>query len=181
MSSHTAVALRYGRAIFELGVESGTLSELVDKIGRFASLYDESEELKSVLDNPLVELEKREAILADVAQAVGLSGDGLNAMRLLASRHKLAALPEIAKKLGALSDEKAGIVRATVTAATRMPESFYERLKAELESATGRRIVIERRQDPALIAGVVTRIGDNTIDGSVRGRLGEIERSLRAY
>jgi F-type H+-transporting ATPase subunit delta len=72
-------------------------------------------------------------------------------------------------------------VRATVTAATRMPESFYERLKAELESATGRRIVIERRQDPALIAGVVTRIGDNTIDGSVRGSLGEIVRSLRAF
>ena len=58
-------------------------------------------------------------------------------------------------------------------------KGFYERLRSELEAATSRRIVIERREDPELIGGVVTRIGDNTIDGSVRGQLAEIERSLR--
>jgi F-type H+-transporting ATPase subunit delta len=177
--SHAVVATRYGRAIFELGVETNTLPELCEKIGRFARIYQESDELRSVLDNPLVEIEKREAILRDVADRVGLSGAGLNAIRLLASRHKLAALPEIAKHLGALSDQKAGIVRATVTTASRLPESFYERLRGELEAATARRIVIERREDPSLIGGVITRIGDNTIDGSVRGHLAEIERSLR--
>ncbi|MGC4091469.1 MAG: ATP synthase F1 subunit delta [Polyangiaceae bacterium] len=150
------------------------------EIGRFARVYADSDELQSVLDNPMVELEKREAILQDVARAVGLSGDGLNAVRLLAARHKLKALPDIAKKLGALSDEKAGIVRAQVTTATRMPEAFYERLRGELEAATERRIVIERLEDASLIGGAITRIGDNTIDGSVRGHLAEIERSLRS-
>ncbi|MFZ5891704.1 MAG: ATP synthase F1 subunit delta [Myxococcota bacterium] len=178
--SHAVVANRYGRAIFDLGVETNTLPELVEKIGRFARVYAESAELRSVLDNPLVEIEKREAILRDVAQAVGLSGTGLNAIRLLAARHKLAALPDIAKRLGSLSDEKAGIVRASVTTAVRMPEGFYERLRGELEAATARRIVIERSEDPSLIGGVITRIGDNTIDGSVRGHLAEIERSLRS-
>jgi F-type H+-transporting ATPase subunit delta len=177
--SHAVVAARYGRAIFEMGVESNSLPELCDKIGRFSQVYSSSEELQSVLDNPMVELEKREAILSQVAQVVGLSGAGLNAVRLLARRHKLSALPEIARKLGALSDEKAGIVRATVTTAKRMPDGFYERLRSELEAATSRRIVIERREDPELIGGVVTRIGDNTIDGSVRGHLAEIERTLR--
>ena len=153
---------------------------MCEKIWRFARVYQESDELQSVLDNPLVELEKREAILRDVADRVGLTGAGLNAVRLLASRHKLAALPDIAKQLGALSDQKAGIVRATVTTATRLPESFYERLRGELEAATARRIVIERREDPSIIGGVITRIGDNTIDGSVRGQLTEIERSLRS-
>jgi F-type H+-transporting ATPase subunit delta len=178
--SRAAIALRYARAIFELGVETSTLPELVERIGRFARAYQDSPELRSVLDNPLVEIEKREAVLRDVAQAVGLSGDGLNAVRLLAARHKLRALPEVAKRLGALSDEKAGVVRATVTTATRLPESFYERLQRELESVTQRKIVIDRRQDPSLIGGVITRIGDNTIDGSVRGRLEEIQRSLGA-
>ncbi len=59
-----------------------------------------------------------------------------------------------------------------------MPDSFYQKLTAELEAATARKIVLERREDPSLIAGFVTRIGDNTIDGSVRGRLNEIERQL---
>jgi F-type H+-transporting ATPase subunit delta len=176
--SRAAIAVRYARAIFDLGVETSTLPELVDRLGRFAKVYQDSAELRSVLDNPLIEAERREAILRDVAQAVGLSGDGLNAVRLLASRHKLRALPEVAKKLGALSDEKAGVVRATVTTAARMPEAFFERLQRELESVTQRRIVIDRREDASLIGGVVTRIGDNTIDGSVRGRLEEIQRSL---
>jgi F-type H+-transporting ATPase subunit delta len=170
--------VRYARAIFDIGVETSTLPALVERIGRFAKVYQESPELRSVLDNPLIEIEKREAVLREVAQAVGLAGDGLNAVRLLAQRHKLRALPEIAKKLGSLSDEKAGIVRATVTTATRMPESFYERLQRELEGVTQRKIAIDRREDASLIGGVITRIGDNTIDGSVRGRLEEIQRSL---
>lgn len=176
--SRAAIAVRYARAIFDIGVETSTLSDLVERVGRFAKVYQESPELRSVLDNPLIEAEKREAILRDVAQAVGLSGDGLNAVRLLASRHKLRALPDIAKKLSMLSDEKAGVVRATVTTAMRMPESFFERLQRELETVTQRRIVIDRREDKSLIGGVLTRIGDNTIDGSVRGRLEEIQRSL---
>ncbi len=178
--SRAVVATRYARAIFDLGVETNTLPELCEKVGRFARLYAENDELKSVLDNPMVDPEKREVILRDVAERVGLSGTALNTVRLLASRHKLAALPEIARQLGSLSDQKAGLVRATVTTAVRMPESFYERLRGELEAATARRIVIERREDPSLIGGVVTRIGDNTIDGSVRGQLAEIERSIRA-
>ena len=176
--SRAAVAVRYARAVFEIGVETASLPDLVERIAQFARVYQESSELRSVLDNPLVDAQKREAILRDVAQAVGLSGDGLNAVRLLAVRHKLRALPEIAKKLGALADEQAGVVRATVTTARRMSEAFYERLQRELEAATQRRIVIDRREDASLIGGVLTRIGDNTIDGSVRGRLDAIQRSL---
>ena len=80
--------------------------------------------------------------------------------------------------MASLADEKAGVVRAVVTSAGPLPESFYERLMKELESATSRKVAIDRQQDPSLIAGVVTRIGDNTIDGSVKGRLAEIERQL---
>jgi len=115
-----------------------------------------------------------------VAAKVGLSGVGLNAVRLLARRNRLGSLPEIARRLAVLADEKGGVVRAQVTSAGPLPESFYERLIKELESATSRRVAIDRLQDPSLIAGVVTRIGDNTIDGSVKGRLAEIERQLNA-
>jgi F-type H+-transporting ATPase subunit delta len=80
--------------------------------------------------------------------------------------------------LATLADEKAGVVRATVTSAGPLPDSFYERLTKELETATQRKVAIDRQEDPTLIAGVVTRIGDNTIDGSVKGRLAEIERLL---
>jgi F-type H+-transporting ATPase subunit delta len=176
--SYGAIADRYARAIFELGVEGNQLKPLTDQVESFARTYHESDELKTVLDNPLVPEPEREAILRDVANRLGLSPLAVNAVRLLAARRRLRALPDIARRLGTLSDERAGILRATVTSAVPLSEPYYEQLRGVLERATGRKIVIERRQDPTLIAGVITRIGDNTIDGSVRGRLAELERRL---
>lgn len=176
--SQAPVADRYARAIFELGVETSQLAAITEQVRRFAQAYASNAELSAVLDNPIIEPEKREAILADVSARLGLSGSALNLIRLLASRKKLRVVPEIARRLDRFSDEKAGIVRASVTSAKPMPDSFYQRLVAELEAATARKIVLERKEDPSLIAGFVTRIGDNTIDGSVRGRLNEIERQL---
>jgi F-type H+-transporting ATPase subunit delta len=172
------VAERYARAIFEIGVEANQVVELSAQIRSFADTYGSSRELQAVLDNPMVEAEKRDAMLRDVAARSGLTGVGLNAIRLLAHRKRLGSLPEIARRLATLADEKAGVVRATVTSAGPLPDSFYERLTQELESATQRKVTIDRHTDPSLIAGVVTRIGDNTIDGSVKGRLAEIERQL---
>jgi F-type H+-transporting ATPase subunit delta len=176
--SQAPVADRYARAIFELGVETGQLAPITEQIRRFSQVYASSAELRAVLDNPVIEVEKRDAVLADVSMRLGLMGNASNLIRLLASRKKLRVVPDIARRLDRLSDEKAGVVRATVTSAKPMPESFYQKLKTELEAATERTIELERREDPSLIAGFVTRIGDNTIDGSVRGRLNEIERQL---
>jgi F-type H+-transporting ATPase subunit delta len=179
--SLSTVAERYGRAIFELGLENNQLGDLVGQITDFAATYRQNPELASILENPLIEQPQREAILRDVAARVGLDGVGLNAVRLLAARRKLRALPEIAKKVQKEADRHAGVVRATVTSAAPLADSFYQRLQAELEAAISRRIVLERREDPSLIAGVVTRIGDHTIDGSIRGRLAEIERQLQSF
>ncbi len=176
--SQAPVADRYARAIFELGVETNQLPTITEQVRRFAQAYSGSAELRSVLDNPVIESEKRDAVLADVAARLSISGSALNLLRLLASRRKLRVVPDIARRLDRFSDEKAGVVRATVTSARAMPDSFYQKLVAELEAATARKIVLERKEDPSLIAGFVTRIGDNTIDGSVRGRLNEIERQL---
>lgn len=176
--SQAPVADRYARAIFELGVETGQLAAITEQVRRFARVYAGSGELRAVLDNPVIEPEKRDAVLADVAARLNLTGNGLNLIRLLASRRKLRVITDIAHRLDRLTDEQAGVVRATVTSARAMPDSFYQRLASELEAATARKIVLERREDPTLIAGFVTRIGDNTIDGSVRGRLDEIERQL---
>lgn len=176
--SNAPIADRYARAIFELGVETGQLAPITEQVRRFAQAYAGNAELRSVLDNPIIEQEKRDAVLGDVAARLGLTGNALNLIKLLASRKKLRVIPDIARRLDSFTDEQAGVVRATVTSAGPMPDSFYQKLVAELEAATARKIVLERREDPSLIAGFVTRIGDNTIDGSVRGRLTEIERQL---
>ena len=95
-------------------------------------------------------------------------------MRFIAQRKRLGVVAgRSPRRLASLADEKGGVVRATVTSAgPLLPESFYERLVSELEGATQRKVAIDRKQDPSAHRGrTVTRIGDNTIDGSVKGRL----------
>jgi len=174
------LADRYARAIFELGVESNQLKPLTDQIQRIAEVYAESHELRVALENPVVDEAKRDAVLKDVSARLQLSELATNSLRVLAARRRLRALPEIARRLATLSDETAGIVRATVISAVPLSEAHYQALSAELERATQKKVVVERQHDPSLIAGVVTRIGDKTIDGSLKGRLAELESQLLA-
>jgi F-type H+-transporting ATPase subunit delta len=178
MAGTATIADRYARAIFELGVESNTLATLAGQISDFANAYQVSLDLRSVLDNPLLTAEQRDGVLRQVASRLGLDPLALNAVRYLTARRRLIALPDIARRLGILSDQKEGIVRASVTSASPLPEAFYLKLAAELTRKVGKKVVLDRHEDPALIAGVLTRIGDNTIDGSLRGRLEHIEREL---
>ncbi len=70
------------------------------------------------------------------------------------------------------------MIRAEVTSAGPLTEAYLNRLKSELEKATGKTVVITQKQDKSLIGGVITRIGDQVIDGSVRARLDGFRESL---
>ena len=172
------IAERYARAIFELGTESKQIAQLTEQLQAVADLYASSPELKSILDNPVVPEEKREALIKDLGTRLGLSQHALNSVRLLAARRRLAALPDVAIQLRRLADDAAGVIRAKVISAKPLPEAYYRQLTTQLEQATQKKILLEKAQDESLIAGVVTIIGDRTIDGSLKGRLTAIERQL---
>jgi len=175
--SYTAIAERYARAIFELASEASQLGPVSEGIRAFSEAYTSSPELARALAHGGDEA-SRDALIKDLAARLGMPEIAQNAVRLMTVRRRLAALPDIAKMLTGLADDKAGVVRATVTSAKPLPEDYYRSLALELEQRTKRKVVLERRQDPALIGGVVTRIGDHTIDGSVQGRLAALESQL---
>ena len=178
--SQTTVAERYARAILELADEAKQLSQIVEEIKSVAAAYAESGELRALTANPAIEGTARDNLLKDLGVRLNLSAISMNAVRLMARRGRLSALPDVSEIFGRLADQKAGVLRATVTSAGPLPEEYYQRLSTELEQRTRRKILLERRQDPTLIGGVVTRIGDHTIDGSLKGRLAALERQLLA-
>src|SRR6185295_6166686 len=137
-----------------------------------------SPELQKTMSNPLIPEPERLATVADICERLGLSPLSKNAAGLLARRKRMFALPAIATELDRLSDEKAGIARATVISAERLSEAYQQRLTQELSSMTGKKIVLERKQDPELLAGLVVRIGDQVIDGSAKTRLAELAIQL---
>ncbi|MBN2192236.1 MAG: ATP synthase F1 subunit delta [Polyangiaceae bacterium] len=176
--SVAAVGERYARALSELAAESGQLEAATRQVAALAELYATSSDLRSVLDNPIVPEAKRKAVLDAIVQRLGLSAVVRDTVRLLARRRRLAVLPDLARSLQRLADERSGVARVVVTSATPLSEGDAQRLVQVLEGGARRRVVLERRLDPTLIAGVITRIGDKVIDGSLRGRLDALERRL---
>ncbi len=176
--SSAAVAKRYAQALFELGTETSSLPALVAEIARVADAWASSPDLQSVMSNPLVRVPARLATMAEVATRLGVGPTTRNAVGVLARGKRLAALPAIARELARLADERAGVVRATVTSAAPLSEAYCVRLQRELERMTGKKIVLTRKQDPSLVAGVVAQVGDRIVDGSARARLAALREQL---
>jgi F-type H+-transporting ATPase subunit delta len=177
--SQSTIAERYARAIFELADEANQVEPVTAAIRGFAEAYQSSEELRRVLGHGLDDAH-RESLLKDLTVRLTAPALADKAIRFLAFRRRLPAIAEIATLLTRLADEKAGVIRATVTSAAPLSEDYYRELTREIEQRTSRRVIIDRKEDPSLLAGVVTRIGDQTVDGSLRGRLDAIERQLLA-
>jgi F-type H+-transporting ATPase subunit delta len=172
------VARRYANALVELGSELEQLDALVEEMSAVAAAYEASAELQAALENPLFPYQVKKNILADLAQTIGLGQTARNAIFLLNDRRRMGVLPGIAQLLRELNDKKKGVIRAEVVTASPLSDSYFTRLQQQLEKMTGRKIAIDKREDPSLIAGVITRIGDVVYDGSLRSRLHELKSSL---
>lgn len=176
--SQGGVAERYAQAIFELGEETNQLASLCDGFSDFARSYEQSAELRAVLTNPLLPSEKVRQILRSVAERMGIVELGLSALVVLWRRRRLFAVSEIATRLSQLRDIKEGVIRAHLTTAIPMPESYYQALTDRLAQATARRVILEHQVDPSLIAGAVARVGDSVLDASVQGRLDKFKQQV---
>jgi F-type H+-transporting ATPase subunit delta len=169
--SVSIVARRYAQALLELGIEQGQLDRIVGEMASFAEAWETAADLRNAIENPLVSHAAKKAVVGELADRIGATPTTRHALLLLVDRRRAKTVPYVARMLRELADARRGVVRAEVTTAVPLGDAFYARLQARLEKMTGKRVAVDRRVDSSLIAGVVTRIGDRIIDGSLRTRL----------
>ncbi len=174
------VARRYAKAVLELGVETGTLDQMVRELSDLAAAYASSKEMQDALENPMVGIEAKRAVVDEVASRVGAGPMTKNLARMLCDRRRMGVLPRIAELVTEMADAKKGVVHAEVTTAVALNDAFYSRLQRELERMTGQKIVLDRKVDPTIVGGVSARIGDTIIDGSLKARLSDMKSTLLA-
>ena len=148
------LARKYARAIFELACEEDKLKEFGEDISKVQRLYTECPELKSYLSNPNFQPEDKKSLLKEVFEG-GVHEHVLNFLLLLVDKRRMHVFEAISAIFNELSNEKLGIAVADVT-------------------------TLRRHRDPSLIGGVVVRIGDRRIDGSIKGRLEAMTAELMA-
>lgn len=172
------VSRRYARALLELGEAEGNLDGLVSELATVADLYEKNGDLRVAVDNPLVALPTKQAVLREICDKLGLAKTAKSTVLLLGDRRRFQLLPEIVTMLREMADAKKGLVRAEVTTAVALSDGFYDKLKATLERLSSKRVVLDKKHDPALIGGVVLRIGDLVLDSSLKARLDGLKNAL---
>ncbi len=174
-----AVGKRYARAILELANEQKEVERTGKELSDIAIMWSGSAELRELFANPSFTPEARKTALTEILSRAAVSPLVKNSLLYLSDAGRLAALPDVARLFTELAAAQAGSVRAVVTSAGPLSEAYYGQLQRALEQATGKKVSIEKKTDAALIAGVVTRVGDQVFDGSLRARLADMKESLR--
>ena len=172
------VSRRYARALLELGMAEGNLDALVGDVSKVAEVYESSHDLRISAENPLVPLPTKKAILTEICDKLGIGKTAKHTVLLLGDRRRIALLPEIAQMLREMNDAQKGLLRAEVTTAVALSDAFYQKLLSTLEKISNKRVVLDKKHDPALIGGVVLRIGDLVLDSSLKTRLDGLKQAL---
>jgi len=181
MTNKTA-AMRYARALLDVAIkEQADLDQIERDLGSVAALFTQYPALAHALLNPVVPVPRKRAAVAELLAAGPVTPMVAKLVTLLTDRDRLVLVPDLlAGYRDRLLDHR-NIVRAEVTTTASLPPERAKAIEASLSRSTGRTISLTTRVDPAIIGGVVTRIGSTVYDGSVARQLEKIrERLTRA-
>jgi F-type H+-transporting ATPase subunit delta len=173
------IARRYARAAFELAKEQGKVSELSRELNAFADAYASSSEFRDIDTVPSLQGADRRAIVESLGKRLSASDLTTRTVAMIAERQRLSLLPDLVRVVEEMADDHLGVLRGTVTSATRLDEGYRGKLKRKIEETTGKKVILTFEEDENLIAGIVTQIGDRVIDGTVRGKLNQLAESIR--
>jgi len=173
------IARRYAKALLAIGKEDGKADTYKKELAVFAKLVDENKALQMAISNPLYDAESRKKVLNAVIKKVGPSKTMGSFLSLLFDKGRIQYLGDIYVFYEKLTDQLANIIRADVVSAVELPDESVEKIKAALSKQTGKKVAIETTVDPSLIGGVVTKLGDLVLDGSVRTQLIGLKESLQ--
>ncbi|MFH2091372.1 MAG: ATP synthase F1 subunit delta [Pseudomonadota bacterium] len=173
------VSRRYAKALILIGQENGQADQYNEELESLVGLFDTQENFETVLTNPLYNKNDRRKVLEAVLAATDLSKITKSFMVLLFDKGRIGFLREIASYYKDLADELKGVIKASIVSATELSADAVNKIKDALSKKTGKSIVLNVEQDPDLIGGIITKIGDLVLDGSVRTQLINMRETLK--
>lgn len=174
-----AIARRYAEALADVAVSRNQVAQIDDEVRTFAEMMRGSRELYDLFASPVVSQTDKARVL-DVLIARSRPGPmTANLLRALLDHYRLQHLDVVYEQFRREINERKGTVLAEVTTAHTVGPAEQERLSRELTAMTGKQVEFQFKTDPALIGGVVTRIGSVIYDGSIRTQLQEFKHRLK--
>jgi ATP synthase F1 delta subunit len=171
-----AIARRYAEAVLAIAVEQNTLERWRADLRLIGEAFG-NRQLAFVLREPKIRADRKELIVRDLL-ASRVQPDALNLALLLVRDGLVEIAPRLAQEFERLYNDYRGQAVAEVTTVTPLNDNERALIARKLQALTGKRILLEERVDPSILGGVVARVGDTLIDGSVRRRLALLRDQL---
>ncbi len=169
-----SLARRYAKAVMSLPNGQGVAGELRS----LAKAMTDSAELVTVLTNPAIRRGDRRKVIDALLQRINAQPNTKNLINLLLDGERMSSLSAISRELDAMIEAKSGRVTALITSAKPLDASQISSIIAALETLSGKKVDATRKEDPALLGGVVAKVGDVVYDGSLRTQLRTLREEL---
>ncbi len=173
------ISKRYAKALLSIGQEDGNYQLYGENLRAFAKFCSENKDFFRVVSTRIFSAEERKQVLEIVLERSDLHPTVKNFLRVLLEKERIAAIDDICEIYERLTDEISNITRASIITARPLKSDAMVKLEKALEALTGKKIKSEVTEDPSLIGGVVVKIGDMVLDGSVRAQLDGLKESLK--
>ncbi|RNB82044.1 F0F1 ATP synthase subunit delta [Brevibacillus fluminis] len=166
----SGVAKRYARALFEVAKERGLIEQIESELKDIVAAVESNQELGKILTHNQISIESKEQLLKDLFGA-HVAAETLNFLSVLIDNGREHELGEIATAYVAMANEARGVADAVVTTAKPLGEEEVNELAAQFGKKVNKTLRVQTVVDPAILGGVVVRIGDRLYDGSIKRKL----------
>lgn len=177
MTQKTAAA-RYARALFDVALAEDDPVTIDTQLTGLVGVFTGHDDLWRAMTNPAVPVQKKRGVVDELLPLMTLSPILKKLVAMLAGRDRLVLLPDLLDTYRARLLDHQNVVRAVVTTAAPLEPERAAALQGALAGVTGRKVLLETSTSPALIGGVVARIGSTVYDGSVKRQLEKIRERL---
>ena len=174
------MAGRYATALFELALEEKAVDTVKQDLDRFDALIADSPDLDRLVRSPVFSAEEQLKALSAILDKAGISGIAANFLRVITTNRRLFAVRDMIRGYRTLLARHRGEVTAQVTVAEKLNDNNLDALKSALKSVTGGKdIDLEVNVEPAIIGGLIVKIGSRMIDSSLRTKLNAIKFAMK--
>jgi F-type H+-transporting ATPase subunit delta len=177
MSIRTS-ATRYAKALLDVAVAESDPAAIERDLAAMVDAMSQHEELNRVLTSPRTPHVARVSVVKALAERASAQAPVAKLLAMLAERGRLELLPDLLDAYRERLLAHRNVVRAHVTSAVPLSADRIRQLAASLGAATGKQVQLDADVDPAIIGGVVTRIGSTVYDGSIRTQLKKMRQQL---
>ncbi|MDQ8729540.1 F0F1 ATP synthase subunit delta [Bradyrhizobium sp. LHD-71] len=175
----SGVAGRYATALFELARDEKSVDTVKADLDVFDRMIAENADLARLVRSPVFTADEQLKAVSAVLDKAGIGGTSAKFLKVLTANRRLFTVRDVIRAFGVLVARFKGEATAEVTVAEQLSDKNLEALKSALKSVTGKDVDLKVKVDPAIIGGLVVKVGSRMVDSSLRTKLNSIKHAMK--